>query len=104
MVQGNPCPICLGECREAIKEKGGDKMKKALISLILLSVVITSTILLNDKIFASRIDQENNPAKIQQNHGFTPLEPGDENVAAVNKAINNGNIQYAKPTTNPSNK
>ena len=23
MVQGNPCPICLGECREAIEEKGG---------------------------------------------------------------------------------
>ena len=24
MVQGNPCPICPGECREAIEELGGE--------------------------------------------------------------------------------
>jgi hypothetical protein len=23
MVQGNPCPICIGECREAINRIGG---------------------------------------------------------------------------------
>jgi hypothetical protein len=83
-------------------KKGGDKMKKSLLILTLLTVVITSTVLLDDKIFASRIDQEYNPAKIQQDQEFTPAKPGDENVSAVNKAVINGDIQYATPTDKPS--
>ncbi|MFC5449461.1 hypothetical protein [Paenibacillus aestuarii] len=79
-------------------------MKKFLLILTILTVVIISTILLDDKIIASRIDKEYNPAKIQQDQEFTPAKPGDENVITVNKAVINGDIQYAKPTIKPSNK